>query len=127
MQQAVRKASKLDAPGLARLLFEDELAGYAVDKAAFVGARYAEINRQQTATEDAAPYLLVPKAKSGLGVVLVHGFLASPAELRGFAQKLFEQGHVVLGVRLKGHGTSPWDLNGRKWQDWLASVLVLPR
>jgi esterase/lipase len=31
-------------------------------------------------------------------------------------------GHPVLGVRLKGHGTSPWDLRERSWQDWLASV-----
>ncbi|NNE63759.1 MAG: hypothetical protein HKN34_06735, partial [Gammaproteobacteria bacterium] len=29
----------------------------------------------------------------------------------------------VLGVRLKGHGTSPWDLRSRDWQDWFSSVL----
>ena len=57
-----------------------------------------------------------------LGVLLVHGFLASPAEMRGFADELLEQGFPVLGVRLKGHGTSPWDLRERSWQDWLVSV-----
>jgi dicarboxylate--CoA ligase PimA len=122
VDQAVRKASKLDPPALARLLFEDELAEYAWDRAAYAGERYAEINAQQTATEDAAPYLMFPKERGGLGVVLVHGFLASPAEVRGFADKLVNRGHVVLGVRLKGHGTSPWDLHGRDWQDWLTSV-----
>ena len=25
-------------------------------------------------------------------------------------------------MRLKGHGTSPWDLRDRSWKDWLASV-----
>ena len=25
-------------------------------------------------------------------------------------------------MRLKGHGTSPWDLRERNWRDWLASV-----
>ena len=122
VEQAVRKVGKVDATALARLRFEDEVAEYAWDRVAFAGARYAEINAQQTATEDATPYLLLPEVKSGLGVVLVHGFLASPAELRGFASKLLAQGHVVFGVRLKGHGTSPWDLHGRHWQDWLNSV-----
>jgi esterase/lipase len=28
----------------------------------------------------------------------------------------------VLGVRLKGHGTSPWDLRARTWHEWFASV-----
>ncbi|CAN0448835.1 unnamed protein product, partial [Phaeothamnion confervicola] len=57
-----------------------------------------------------------------LGVVLVHGFLASPAEVRDFGAKLHGEGYSVMGVRLRGHGTSPWDLRARSWQDWLASV-----
>ena len=28
----------------------------------------------------------------------------------------------MLGVRLKGHGTSPWDLRERGWRDWLQSL-----
>ena len=55
-------------------------------------------------------------------MVLVHGFLASPAEVREFGDKLHEQGDSVMGVHLSGHGTSPWDLRARSWQDWLASV-----
>ncbi|MGH6907516.1 MAG: alpha/beta hydrolase, partial [Aestuariivirga sp.] len=55
-------------------------------------------------------------------VVLVHGILASPAELKALGLRLAALGHPVLGVRLKGHGTSPWDLRERSWQDWLASV-----
>ncbi|NQU59978.1 MAG: alpha/beta fold hydrolase, partial [Rhodospirillales bacterium] len=31
-------------------------------------------------------------------------------------------GYPVIGVRLCGHGTSPWDLRDRSWQDWLDSV-----
>ena len=27
-----------------------------------------------------------------------------------------------MGVRLAGHGTSPWDLRDRNWEDWLESV-----
>jgi esterase/lipase len=28
----------------------------------------------------------------------------------------------VMGVRLSGHGTSPWDLRQQTWQDWLDSL-----
>ena len=27
-----------------------------------------------------------------------------------------------MGVRLAGHGTSPWDLKSRTWEEWLDSV-----
>jgi esterase/lipase len=52
----------------------------------------------------------------------VHGFLASPAELKDFGRKLADLGHPVMCVRLKGHGTTPWDLRERSWLDWQASV-----
>ncbi len=55
-------------------------------------------------------------------VVLVHGFLASPREVGDFGRRLADAGFTAIGVRLKGHGTSPWDLRERSWQDWLASV-----
>jgi esterase/lipase len=84
--------------------------------------RHQDINGQETATESAEPYLLLPKNSNGLGAVLVHGFLASPAELKGLGEKLAALGHPVIGVRLAGHGTSPWDLRDRSWGDWLASV-----
>ncbi|MFQ5930904.1 MAG: alpha/beta hydrolase, partial [Nitrospiraceae bacterium] len=63
-----------------------------------------------------------PEKGKELGVVLVHGLLASPAEVRSFGEKLKALGYPVIGVRLKGHGTSPWDLRERSWQDWLESV-----
>ena len=28
----------------------------------------------------------------------------------------------IIGVRLKGHGTSPYDLQTRDWEEWLAAV-----
>ena len=48
-----------------------------------------------------------------------HGLLASPAELRSFGEALRDEGFPVIGVRLAGHGTSPWDLRDRSWQDWI--------
>ncbi|MCH7693807.1 MAG: alpha/beta fold hydrolase [Proteobacteria bacterium] len=122
VEKAMNAAPALDDRALAYMLFNDELDSYAWDRQCVSDRRCEELKRQETATESGEPYLSVPEASNGLGIVLVHGFLASPAELRAFAKKLEAAGHPVVGVRLKGHGTSPWDLRDRSWQDWLESV-----
>ena len=59
---------------------------------------------------------------SNKGILLVHGYLSAPEEVRELARYLYECGYNVYGVRLRGHGTSPEDLAGRTWQDWHKSV-----
>ena len=120
--RAIEDAPALDDQTLARMRFDDELIAYAWDRQYFSQPRHEKINGEETATESGEPFLLLPKEGKGLGVVLVHGFLASPAEVRPFGEKLKALGYPVIGVRLKGHGTSPWDLRDRSWQDWLESV-----
>ncbi len=122
VERAIKASPKVDDQALAKLLFEEEVETYHWEKNFFSLPQYREINDQETATENGEPYLLIPEKPNCLGVVLVHGFLASPAELRAFGEQLYAAGHPVIGVRLKGHGTSPWDLRGRRWQDWLESV-----
>jgi esterase/lipase/1-acyl-sn-glycerol-3-phosphate acyltransferase len=61
---------------------------------------------------------LRPKA----GILLVHGYLAAPEEMRPLAEYLHRQGYTVFAPRLRGHGTSPEDLALRTWEDWLQSV-----
>ena len=56
-------------------------------------------------------------------VLLVHGFAATPWEMRPLADDLARRGFACLAVRLPGHATSPQDLAGRRWQEWLASVI----
>ena len=56
------------------------------------------------------------------GIVLVHGFLASPGELLQLAEHLNEQGYGVYIVRLAGHGTHPIELGKVTLQCWLESV-----
>ncbi len=57
-----------------------------------------------------------------VGCLLVHGFTATPQEVRGLGDHLHRAGHTVLGVRLAGHGTRWQDLARTRWGDWLASV-----
>lgn len=67
------------------------------------------------------PFLL----KGGLGkpgVLLVHGYMAAPAEVRHLAEYLGRCGFRVYVVRLAGHGTTPEDLSEKTWRDWALSV-----
>lgn len=67
------------------------------------------------------PFLLKPWRIRG-GVVLAHGYMAAPLEIRALAEHLCRAGYAVYGVRLKGHGTAPEDLEQRQWEDWYASL-----
>jgi 1-acyl-sn-glycerol-3-phosphate acyltransferase len=56
------------------------------------------------------------------GVILIHGYMAAPEEIRVIAEYLFRRGYNVYGARLRGHGTAPEDLAKREWIDWYNSV-----
>jgi len=56
------------------------------------------------------------------GVILVHGYLSAPEEIRVVADALYKKGYAVYGARLRGHGTTPDDLAGRQWEEWYNSV-----
>lgn len=58
-----------------------------------------------------------------VGVVLVHGYLGCPEQVRPLAEFLHERGLNVYGVRLAGHGTSPKQLPHVTWQGWMDSVM----
>lgn len=122
LREAVTAQRTQDARMLAAHAFDDELRLLAWDRQLFQGEKHREINAHETATADPAPFLLRPAAPRPLGVLLVHGFLASPGETRPFGEVLERLGYPVVGVRLRGHGTSPWDLRERAWRDWFESV-----
>jgi acyl-CoA synthetase (AMP-forming)/AMP-acid ligase II/esterase/lipase len=122
IDNAVRNERSCGRPTWARLLFDDELRAFASCKEIYSRPQFATVNDQEQASESGEPYLLTSNSGKNLGIVLVHDFPASPAELRTLGQMLADAGYPVMGVRLKGHGTSPWDLRERSWQDWLGSV-----
>lgn len=67
------------------------------------------------------PYLLHhPTAK--VGVLLVHGLMAAPEEVRQWADYLYAQGYSVYAPRMAGHGTSVEDLAQRSAGEWIDSV-----
>jgi carboxylesterase len=56
----------------------------------------------------------------GTGVLLVHGFTGSPAEMALVGRFLHGKGLTVSAPLLPGHGTTPEDLNTRSWQEWVS-------
>lgn len=56
------------------------------------------------------------------GILLVHGFTGSPAELRELGELLAKDGYTVLGLRLAGHGTSPEELEQVSYTQWQEQV-----
>jgi esterase/lipase/1-acyl-sn-glycerol-3-phosphate acyltransferase len=67
------------------------------------------------------PFLIKGKSRD-IGVVLSHGYMAAPLEVRELAEYLGRLGFWVYVPRLKGHGTAPEDLSIRSYQDWRDSV-----
>lgn len=67
------------------------------------------------------PFLLEGKSRD-TGIVMIHGYMAAPMEVRAISERLNQEGFWVYAPRLKGHGTSPEDLSIRRYQDWIESV-----
>lgn len=67
------------------------------------------------------PFLL-RSLESDTGVLLIHGLMAAPEEVKEWAQFLHGKGLTVYAPRLAGHGTSSKDLSTRNYNDWLNSV-----
>jgi len=58
-----------------------------------------------------------------IGVLLVHGYSGSPAEVRELGERLNkDKAYTILGVLLPGHGTDPHALEHIKWEDWYLAV-----
>lgn len=52
------------------------------------------------------------------GILCVHGFTGSPAEMRPLGEYLARRGYTVQGILLPGHGGAAEDLKGYKWAQW---------
>ena len=60
--------------------------------------------------------------KKDTGFLLIHGFTATTVEVMGLASYLNERGYPVYAPLLPGHGSSPEDLNTKKFFEWIDCV-----
>lgn len=80
-------------------------------------AREAGVQREEN-----LPFFFPSRNGGKRGVILVHGFTASPWEVRILGEHLADRGFSALGVRLPGHGTTLEDLATRRCEEWLAEL-----
>lgn len=88
-------------------------------------ARMQSLARDEGVSEsDNLPFHLPASTPRRGGLLLVHGFSASPWEVRQIALDLAAEGWESLAIRLPGHGTRSEDLAARSLEDWEAAVLA---
>jgi hypothetical protein len=93
-------------------LFDDELRELKWDLEQVKTNRLPTNHRSSEAQQySSQPFRLIPDNSNGECVVLIHGLLSTPEEMIGLGEKLLAEGYIVIGSRLKGHGTTPWDLS----------------
>lgn len=119
---ADKESQSINPYRLAAWHFEDEQMGLAFERQTYSARHNGAMKQQETATADPSPFFIQPKEPNGFGALLIHGLLASPAELREYGRYLAGHGYTVLGVRLKGHGTSPYALRDTSFEQWFESV-----
>lgn len=68
------------------------------------------------------PNIHKPAVPNDRVVVLVHGIAESPKSLGPLVKEYNDKGFTVVTVALKGHGSSPYALQGVTREDWRADI-----
>ncbi len=66
--------------------------------------------------------MLIKGRSRRLGIILSHGYMAAPMEVRDLAVYLGSKGAWVYLPRLRGHGTDPADLASRSYKEWIEDM-----
>lgn len=114
IKQIARKSKKKIRKMVAEKIFEKSVAQYHKD--------YEKFMTKESKEKTVGMPFLVNGKKKKIGVVLIHGYMAAPAEVKELAEYLGNRGIWVYVPRVKGHGTSPDDLATQKYSDWIDSV-----
>jgi len=121
INKIVESVDTISNKDIAMHLLDDQQLSYEYDKNMYINDKYNSkfdgIN-----SSDNKPFILFPKKSNGIVVLLIHGLLSSPYEVRGFGEYLCGIGYIVVGARIVGHGTSPYDLLSYSYEDWIKSV-----
>jgi esterase/lipase/1-acyl-sn-glycerol-3-phosphate acyltransferase len=100
---------------VAKYLMEEAVKQFEIDYHQFF------IQGESKPMDVGMPFMVKGRSKR-VGVLLSHGYMAAPLEVKKLALYLGKMGFWVYVPRLKGHGTSPDDLAIRTYEDWMASI-----
>lgn len=99
----------------AQTLIDDELRVFSAD------FKQHFLEKETKPSHIGRPFLLHCEGAE-VGILLVHGLMAAPEEVRQWAEYLHQMGYTVYAPRMAGHGTSAVDLSHRTMNDWVDSV-----
>lgn len=68
------------------------------------------------------PFAFPGSTHSNIGVLCIHGFTGTPAEMRPLGDHLAARGYRVRGIVLPGHGGPSEQLKGIHWHDWVEAA-----
>lgn len=88
----------------------------------FEGERMRSFDRLYTKSRDIGKPQYLAGNSQLPGIILIHGFLASPKEMEELGQLLNKLGYGVYLVRLCGHGTLSKEMRNCSVKGWLESV-----
>ena len=83
-------------------------------------SNYQPTPARLTYMSGAEPRLI--QGKRRIGVLLVHGFVGTPAEIQPLTDAVAAEGFTTLSLRLSGHGTHVRDMQYTRWTDWVMDV-----
>lgn len=98
-----------------RILLEKTIGDFNADYEEFY------VKGESKSKDVGMPFIVRGKSRK-IGVVLYHGYMAAPLEVKELAEYLGKMGFWVFVQRIKGHGTSPDDLATRTFTDWIESA-----
>jgi len=88
----------------------------------FEGERMRSFDRLHTKSREIGRPQYLAGNKNQEGILLVHGFLASPKEMEELGLFLNKLGYGIYIVRLSGHGTLSKEMRNCSVKGWLESV-----
>ena len=125
--EPMRKAMRLiaNAMTMPRTVRRREIAALLQreEREEFINERRSVAASRHIKEESIGSPFVLHRADDRIGIVLCHGYLAAPSEVRGLAEHLHRLGHTVHVPRLTGHGTAPEQLMNATAEDWLRCYL----
>ncbi|WP_369433733.1 alpha/beta fold hydrolase [Psychromonas sp. MME1] len=122
MEESVAAIKKLLANSAAKLTYQVADAIMNRDCSIYEEERMRSYIKDESKSRDVGKPRHLVGDKSKPGIVLIHGFLASPLEMLALGEYLNKLGYGVYLVRLEGHGTHPSELENATVEKWRDSV-----
>lgn len=122
MSSYVKHIKKLIGASPRKLSLQVATQVLKTDCSLFEGERMRSFDRLNTKGRDIGKPRYLAGKSTMPGILLVHGFLASPLEMSELGETYNKQGYGVYLARLAGHGTLSKEMRNCSVEQWVESV-----